>query len=311
MTSLLKKTGKVIGLPLQNAATMPPTIPQPLCGYSAGAWSPSALYAGNEIWLYYNTGSGDCTADPICNSPALPPKILRSRMELDGVTRIDTMDFHIPQSCGSSNVDVAYAFGRVWMAANSTLNRIQLCTSLDGMNFLPYNGTDGILVDGGTNFVLTPHIEITSPTTLNLFFSQGGNPGNLSSVPYSNKWTIALSPASVQDQSQNQSKAQIVPAPAPSASCVAPEATQQYLTTALTFFSQAEGTPSLASQAESCRKAAAPVIESLQSQDWPCGTPVDQTNEYVQQCVGLIQQEAIGLSGKPAAAAVTPMPGGR
>jgi hypothetical protein len=46
-----------------------------------GAWSPSALALDDKIYLYYHTGSADCSSE-VCDDPdTMPPRILRSRFD--------------------------------------------------------------------------------------------------------------------------------------------------------------------------------------------------------------------------------------
>jgi hypothetical protein len=129
---------------------------------STGAWSPSALIVNNEVWLYYHT-----------NEPT--PRILRTRLNINGWQLISTEQIHVNTPAGIylSNVEIKPGFGYYWMVANTTdLHKIVLYLSTDGGNtFNPYDGKDGLLLDGGPGAcVLTPYIQLLNSNNFNLEF---------------------------------------------------------------------------------------------------------------------------------------------
>jgi len=75
------------------------------------------------------------------------------------------------------------------------------------------------------------------------------------------------------------------PPPAPPA-CVASVTDQEYLTTAVTFFSRASST-SEAAQAADCNAHLEAALSALQAQNWPCAATAT-TIQYVSTCVTIV-----------------------
>jgi hypothetical protein len=159
---------------------------------STGAWAPSAVVVGggSEIWLYYHTGSQNCLDDK-CSGPGVePPKVLRTRLAINGWQQLGTEPVLAPEGqLGLVNVDVTFAAGRYWMVGNAGLDKIVLYVSPDGLRFTPFDGAAGELAAGGTNLLLTPRIHVTSATAFDVFFSLGAD----GSTRSSHLWTFALS----------------------------------------------------------------------------------------------------------------------
>lgn len=147
----------------------------------SGAWSPSALIKNDEIWVYSHTNlvEGEAT------------RILRSRLDISGQIIIDTQATNLTDL---TNIDIKEAYGSYWLTANNgALNKILLYRSEDGMNFTPFDGKDGVLIEGaagrfrnqvnadGTTtqvpevYLLTPSIDVLSPTNINITFAYGNN----------------------------------------------------------------------------------------------------------------------------------------
>ncbi|MFN8944242.1 MAG: hypothetical protein ACK5WZ_06420 [Pseudobdellovibrionaceae bacterium] len=123
-----------------------------------GAWAPAAVVVGNEIWLYYHTGSKNCPRD-VCQGPALVPRVLRTRINSSNLQFVATEV--VRDSNGAeliyTNVDVQKAFNGFYFVANTAdLKNIVFYQSLDGLNFYSHDGAKGILVSGGENFLVTP-----------------------------------------------------------------------------------------------------------------------------------------------------------
>jgi hypothetical protein len=163
-----------------------------------GAWSPSVVNMGSELWLYYNTGGTDyCPGGPstcsvISTQGGVPSSIsvMRTRLSLNGWQQLGTDVVNAPISTFFLNVDVTYAFGKFWMVGNdSSLKKILLYFSDDGVNFTPFDSNQGLLVDATPNGFFTPHIVPTGASTFDVYFSVGQGGGGAQS---SHKWSFAL-----------------------------------------------------------------------------------------------------------------------
>jgi hypothetical protein len=77
------------------------------------------------------------------------------------------------------------------MISNFGLQQLLLHVSSDGVHFTPFDGGAGILADGGSRTLLTPHIRVTSPTSFDAFFSLGTGSGAAEST---HRWSFALQP---------------------------------------------------------------------------------------------------------------------
>jgi hypothetical protein len=140
-----------------------------------GAWAPTAIISPDqkEIWVYFNT-----------NGPTA--HVFRTRLPMAGWPIIATEEVLLPghQQIAMSNVDVSYVGGVFYLAGNhlgdSGNNRFFLYVSADGLNWLPFDGAAGCLVDAGSNTVLTPHFHLLSASggipKFEMYF--GFNPGN-------------------------------------------------------------------------------------------------------------------------------------
>lgn len=121
-----------------------------------GAWSPSAVLVGSEIWVYYHTNSKDFSK----------PITLRTRFSLDGwkvVGATERLSFPDDEATGEvtllSNLDVAVAGSKFIMVANSTgLNSIRRFVSKDGLSWLR-EPRDPLIAAGADQLVLTPHLH--------------------------------------------------------------------------------------------------------------------------------------------------------
>lgn len=150
-----------------------------------GAWSPSAVRVNNEIWVYYH------------NSKA---QVLRTRMKLNGWEKIETTPITTMQGGGIAllNVDIQYAYGKYWLTGGSDLTHINLMLSDDGIRFYPYDGQRGLLIDGVSNGVITPNVQVTSASSINVMFgfcqntaNSADGVGQCSSI---HEWSLQLNP---------------------------------------------------------------------------------------------------------------------
>jgi hypothetical protein len=147
---------------------------------TCGAWSPSALVVGQEIWLYWHGNSPCQTA-------------YRQRFSVnDGVTPLAPPEYlSVPRWL--SNIDVAQRpDGRFLVVADfPDLLHIYVLESLDGITWEPHPEVpDGLLIQSASpNFIFTPHIEMIRNDGWDLLFTYGDylHPGNLSL----HRWTFA------------------------------------------------------------------------------------------------------------------------
>ncbi len=163
----------------------------------SGAWAPSAILNNGEVWVYYHTGAGcnfiDChlNGDGEPTTP-LAPRVLRSRLDINGWRMIGTNEIKNVHggSLNLTNVNIQHAFGRFWLAANTPdLLKIVLYVSDDGLNFTPFDGGDGVLINGGDNMVLTPGLQVLSERSVAIQFGfapKGQMSGSIQ------QWTFSL-----------------------------------------------------------------------------------------------------------------------
>lgn len=146
----------------------------------SGAWSPSAVVVGNEIWVYYHT-----------NFPVFA--IYRTRFRQNGLTPIGTEKVVDSvqldrQPVFLSNVDVQIQSGQYVMVANTTdLKRIVRLQSGDGRNWSP---SAELVVDGGANYVLTPQLQVPAGRTRAYRLLFGFDVGGVSGSDSVHAWTF-------------------------------------------------------------------------------------------------------------------------
>jgi hypothetical protein len=169
----------------------------------SGAWSPSALVVKDQIWLYYHNNAYNCD-DLLCTTQAQTGSVLmRSRLkgngrELDKTERL--VDPRGKPIAGVSNVDVQYAFGKFWLAGNVFLPGTPVKTSLvlyfstDGINFKPYNGTDGVIIKPNDFQFITPHIVPTCSDAFDMHFGFAKDFFTFGQGTHLGKWSFRLNP---------------------------------------------------------------------------------------------------------------------
>ena len=146
--------------------------------YNTGAWSPSALTAGNYIDLWYNTSWAD-GGDPTHVTPA---GVMRSVMDSTGTTRLSTeacINTATGQPLVVANVDVMQAAdGTYWMVCNdyssaSDLYKLDAYESADGINWTPWSTSGATLLSAGpTGMLLTPTILSVGDGNLTIMYSE-------------------------------------------------------------------------------------------------------------------------------------------
>lgn len=158
-----------------------------------GAWAPSAIYTNDEVWLYYHTGSANCSSDA-CNDPDdQPPRILLSKFDKNGWQKKETVG--VKNMRGEKihlvNVDVEKKFGHYWLIGNAgTLKSLHLYLSKDGVNFRPYDDRDGLLLFAEPNMVLTPEIVVKEKSKIDVYF--GFSIGDTMESSGIHKWEFEL-----------------------------------------------------------------------------------------------------------------------
>jgi hypothetical protein len=123
-------------------------------GYNEfGAWSPSAIAVGEEIWVYFHTNEAAC-------------KILRARFDVSGMEQIgDTELVDIPPYI--SNVDVSVFRGQFMLVANGQdIHSLRRFVSDDGLTFTETPP----LIAQNIYYEATPHVEILDEDTYKVYF---------------------------------------------------------------------------------------------------------------------------------------------
>ncbi len=145
---------------------------------TTGAWAPSALISGSEIWIYYMDGT-----------PAI--NLHRQRVNLNGWQLIGGED-KVNAPAVVSNVDVSMMDNKYIMVANAPdLKSIVRYISVDGLNFVNPSHSNPI-ISGGSSNVLTPHVEMISATQFKIYFGYDTTGTNLQSSSIQ-AWTFDAS----------------------------------------------------------------------------------------------------------------------
>lgn len=228
-------------------------------------WLPSAtLDAGGNVILYGN-GNGT-TAE----------YLIRYNLGPNGNQVLERRAIFAPKAY--ANVDVQYraSTGLFHMLAETNTtgpNQIDALTSPDGISWTVVG--DGILrPTAGAIYVRTPTSRLDDPSLI--YYAQTRDPQNMANQIVVARWTWPTSGGG--------GKTPVV--------CVAPDSDQIYLTTAVTFFSQATALGgAIATQANDCRGNLEQTLTALKSQNWPCA-PTQTTVQYVSTCVNLINSMA-------------------
>lgn len=139
-----------------------------------GAWAPSAIVVGNEVWVYFHGANPSFSR---CSHPS--GTVFRARFDRTGLVRIDTRV--IPTPLPVVNVDVSRRPGDdafVMVANSPDLTKVWRLVSTDGLAWTPAPARP--LIDAGTVWTPTPHVTWVSPTEFDLWVGTAQTPGNTS-----------------------------------------------------------------------------------------------------------------------------------
>lgn len=165
---------------------------------STGAWSPSAIVVGSEIWIYFHT-----------NQPGAP-RILVRRTNANGWQPIATSAVTLASSAGPSLVATnprVIRTANAWFmtALNGNVSaqgnaNVALYTSLDGFTWYPWSASvpDGSLIASGAYDILAPSLVARPAGDFDLYFAlpspscPTGYSSGWGSCTYFDKWTFKL-----------------------------------------------------------------------------------------------------------------------
>lgn len=160
-----------------------------------GAWSPSAIVRGNEIWVYYNTNASN-------------PNVFRTKFNLSGWQKVGSAQsiaflkqgqvcapnvnplfcaicslfsncpagtfvegFGHDDSQNRVNVDVSWQDPWLVMLVNDlNSNSISRYIGTDGINWITHPQDVNPIINGGLNFVTTPHAETINWNRYRVYF---------------------------------------------------------------------------------------------------------------------------------------------
>ena len=113
-----------------------------------GAWAPSAINVDGKTWVYYHTGEA-------------VPKARRQVFNANGWQKSGGATL-IKSPVVPLNIDIHKLGHKYVIVANGKkLSHIVRYVSNNGINFYKDKRDKDVIIDGGDNFVLTPHVEIT------------------------------------------------------------------------------------------------------------------------------------------------------
>lgn len=141
-------------------------------GDAKGAWAPSAILVGGEIWVYYHTGTTNFNQ----------PIVFRQKFNSNNLAKIGAPQrLSFTDDTGLlANVDVAKVGSKYILAGNllgrAALDTITLYHSDDGLVFTKLaDANDGtnILVQRSSGVVVTPEIVPQGSDSASIFYGQG------------------------------------------------------------------------------------------------------------------------------------------
>ena len=150
-------------------------------GNGWGAWVPSAIVVGNEIWVYYNTGIQP--SDPGYR----PDSMFRQKFNADGWQKIgspERLQFSPETGIqGLTNMDIHQELQNFVMLANrETLNTVYRYVSGDGLTWtlaetapiITNPDISGTACNGGTTIsdTTTPNVEVLNPISYRVYFQR-------------------------------------------------------------------------------------------------------------------------------------------
>jgi len=140
-----------------------------------GAWSPSALVVGEEIWLYFH-GNGAC----------LGP--YRVRLALNGWQFLGIDFVQVPFF--AVNLDVSRQGGRfVLWADQPNLHGISRYVSDDGLYFTTHASDVNPIIGSSSALVNTPHCEMVAADHCRLYFGYSPS-GSVTDFESLHRWTF-------------------------------------------------------------------------------------------------------------------------
>ena len=145
-------------------------------GDGMGAWAPSAIVIGNEILVYYHSGTPDFSQ----------PINFRVRFHLTGWQQLggpERLTFAVPETPTVlvSNVDISRQGALLVMLANTLdLRNIVRYVSQDGLSWVRHPMDTNPIIFGGPNLVLTPHAELLADDRYRLYFGFDTGAGSAS-----------------------------------------------------------------------------------------------------------------------------------
>lgn len=153
-------------------------IDYPESGDGKGASSPSAIAVGDEIWVYYHTGTSDFNR-PInwrvkfsLNTFSILKTGLPERLNFSGFIQGDP-------NWILTNLDVSYRNSQFVMLANtSNLKKVVRFVSDDGINWREPASGQNPIIEIPNYLALTPVSEDTSPNRYKIFFGLGATSGS-------------------------------------------------------------------------------------------------------------------------------------
>jgi acetoin utilization deacetylase AcuC-like enzyme len=98
---------------------------------------------------------------------------------------------HNNEALVMSNVDLKFGDGTYWLIGNSPdLLTIRLYLSVNGKTFTPFDGENGLLIDGGIAKVNTPELTLSGDETIEVTFGYINNAQFLADSIHT--WTYKL-----------------------------------------------------------------------------------------------------------------------
>jgi peptidoglycan hydrolase-like protein with peptidoglycan-binding domain len=154
-------------------------------GDGRGAWAPGAIVVGNEIWVYYRTGTNDFSQ----------PIMFRQKFHANGWQKLgaaERLQFPSDGVVHLSNVDVSRQGSTNVLLGNSLdLKNVERYISSDGISWRRDPRFTNPLMGGGAPLIITPHADVIDDRTFDVYF--GWNPDGAISESHSiHAWRFIL-----------------------------------------------------------------------------------------------------------------------
>ena len=138
---------------------------------SCGAWAPSALVVGEEVWVYYHGGN---PSFGLCDHPS--GTVFLSRFDGSGRGSRGTVVVSVPMPAVNVDVSRRPGGGFVMVANSPDLTRIHRFVSSDGLAWTA--APLAPLVDAGTVWIPTPHVTWVDAGHFDLWFGSAVTAGS-------------------------------------------------------------------------------------------------------------------------------------